>query len=297
LIELTEDKLMVMQLSRRHTQEKLLVERIMYTKRYSLILDNEKCVGCEICRIACPREAITVAKSPKVEGTKLSKSAVNLDETKCSFCGICTAICPFSALALTMNDNKWVPVLEKEAFPQVIHEVTVDESKCPVDCTKCEEACPFKLIKVTSDKASGRVHVQVDKEHCPGCQLCEVKCPNGVITTRKIFSGLIAIDSMKCPENCHDCVDVCPVLDVLSLSEDGKVEVYEKHCIYCGACKVVCPIKNALFLQMSSVYHTPIHSGAWNKALEKLATVNGVTRELRSKSSMKVRETVKKRFS
>jgi NAD-dependent dihydropyrimidine dehydrogenase PreA subunit len=173
----------------------------------------------------------------------------------------------------------------------------VDESKCTVECTKCEEACPFKLIKVKSDKSLGRVHVQVDKEYCPGCQLCEVKCPNEAIIIRKIFLGLIKIDNMKCPDNCHDCVDVCPIPDVLSLSKDGKVEVNEKHCIYCGACKVVCPIENALFLQISSVYHTPIHSGAWNIALEKLATINGVTRELRSKSSMKVHETVKKRFS
>jgi 4Fe-4S ferredoxin len=297
LIELTEDKLMVMQLSRRHTQEKLLVERIMYTKRYTLVLDKEKCVGCEICRIACPREAITVVKSVKNEGKNLSKSTVNLDETKCSFCGICTAICPFGALTLTMNGNKWVPVLEKEAFPQVIHEVTVDESKCPVDCTKCEESCPFKLIKVTSDKALGRVHVQVDKEHCPGCQLCEVKCPKGAIVTRKIFSGSMAINKEKCPENCHDCVDVCPITDVLRFLEDNKVEVNEKHCVYCGACKAVCPVENALFLQRYSVYHTPIHSGAWNKALEKIATVNEVTKELRSKSSIKVRETIKKRFS
>lgn len=269
----------------------------MYTKRYSLVLDNQKCVGCEICRIACPKEAITVEKSPKNEGKKLSKSTVNLDETKCHFCGICTTICPFGALTLSMNGNKWVPVFEKEAFPQVVHEVTVDETVCPVDCTKCEEACPFKLIKVTSDKASGRVQVQVDREHCPECRLCEVKCPKGAITTRKIFSGSISINKEKCPENCHDCVDVCPIPEVLTVLKDGKVEVNEKHCIYCGACKVVCPAENALVLRRYSVRHTPVDSGAWNKTLEKLATVGEVSKELRNKSSMKVRDTVKKRFS
>jgi hypothetical protein len=45
------------------------------------------------------------------------------------------------------------------------------------------------------------------------------------------------------------------------------------------------------------VRHTPVNSGAWNKALEKLATVSEVSKELRTKSSMKVRDTIKKRFS
>jgi hypothetical protein len=45
------------------------------------------------------------------------------------------------------------------------------------------------------------------------------------------------------------------------------------------------------------VYHTPVHSGAWNKALEKLTTVQGVTKELRTKSSGKARESVKRLFA
>jgi len=288
---------MVMKLSRTQTKEKLLVERIMYTKRYSLILDKERCVGCEICRITCPREAIDVSKPTKIEGEKLNKPIVTIDETKCSFCGICNAICPFGALALTLNSEKVVPVLEKEAFPQVIHEVTVDESKCPIDCVKCKEACPFNLIKVTAEKASGSVQVNIDKEHCPGCRLCEVKCPYRAIIARKVITGLISINNEKCPKDCHDCVDVCPVPNVLSLSDNCKVEVDETCCIYCGVCKVVCPVEEALHLQRDSVYHTPVHSGAWNKALEKLTTFHGVTKELRSRSSEKARESVKRLFA
>ena len=288
---------MVMQLLRKQTKEKFLIERVMYTKRYSLVLDRERCVGCEICKITCPKEAITVVKPVKIDGEKLNKPTVTIDESKCSFCGICTSICPFSALELSANNEKWVPVLEKEAFPKIIHEISVEESKCPVDCTKCEEACPFKLIKVAADKFSGSVKVNIDKEHCPGCRLCEVKCPHGAIMARKIITGVISINSEKCPKNCHDCVDVCPIPNVLSLSDNGKVEVNENCCIFCGVCKVVCPVEEALYLQRNSVYHTPVHSGAWNKALEKLTTFHGVTKELRNKSSEKARESVKRLFS
>jgi 4Fe-4S ferredoxin len=288
---------MVMQLTKRRTPEKLVVERAMYTKRYSLVLDGLKCVGCELCKISCPKEAITVERSPTSEGKKLAKSTVNLDETKCHFCGICASICPFGAIILSMNGDEWVPVFEKEAFPQLVREVTVDETKCPVDCTKCEEACPLKLINVTFDEALRRVQVKINREYCPDCRLCEDKCPKGAITTKKIFTGSMVMNTDKCPRNCHDCVDVCPVPEVLSISENGKVKVDEKFCIYCGACKVVCPVENALILQRYSVRHTPVNSGAWNKALEKLATVSEVSKELRTKSSMKVRDTIKKRFS
>jgi len=188
---------MVMHLSRRCTPEKLVVERAIYTKRYSLVLDNQRCVGCEICQIACPKEAISVEKSPKSKEKKLIKSTVKVDESKCHFCGICTLICPFGAFTLTMNSERWVPVLEKESFPQFIHEVTVDETKCPADCRECENACPLKLIKVTSNKASGRVQVQVEREYCSDCRLCEDKCPKGDITTRKIFTGSNTISKSK----------------------------------------------------------------------------------------------------
>jgi 4Fe-4S ferredoxin len=288
---------MVMQLLRKQTEEKLLVERIIYTKRYSLILDKERCVGCETCRITCPREAITVVKPVKITGGKLKKPTVIIDETKCSFCGICTTICPFGALTLMVNSEIVVPVLEKEAFPKFIHEVLVEESRCPMDCIKCEEACPFNLIKVTANKATGSVKVEIDKMHCPGCRLCEVKCPYNAITVRKVVTGTMTINKAKCPDNCHDCVDVCPVPGVLSPSDDGKVEVNDTCCIYCGVCKVVCPVEEALHLQRDSVHHTPVHSGAWNKALEKLTTTHGVTKELMNRSSEKARQSVKRLFN
>jgi 4Fe-4S ferredoxin len=287
---------MVMKLLKTEDKDELLVQRVMYTKRYSLILNKKRCVGCDICKTVCPREAIEIRGRNETGGEELGQPTITIDENKCSFCGICNAICPFGAFTLAMNGERVIPVLEKESFPRLVREIEIDESRCPVDCKECEEACPFSLIKVSLDKAKSRVQVDIDKEHCPGCRLCEVKCPYDAIRVRRIFSGKIQVHNEKCPADCRDCVDVCPIPSVLCVSETGKVEVDESCCVYCGVCRVVCPVEEALELFRNSVYHTPVRSGAWNKALEKLTSTKDLTKELRTKLTIKTRDTVKRRF-
>jgi 4Fe-4S ferredoxin len=114
---------------------------------------------------------------------------------------------------------------------------------------------------------------------------------------RKFIEGKIAIYSEKCPEECTDCLDVCPITGALYLSvADKKVNVNETFCVYCGACKVVCPVPEALELKRTKISHTPVHSGAWNKALERLASPLEMTKELKTKGSQKARESVAKRL-
>ncbi|MFQ6095746.1 MAG: 4Fe-4S dicluster domain-containing protein [Candidatus Bathyarchaeia archaeon] len=287
---------MPMRIVKTETEDELVVERIMHARRYSLFLDKKRCVGCEICQIVCPREAIESRKPTKVEGEKLKQPTIMIDENKCQFCGICNAICPFGALTLEINDERTVPVLTTESFPQVIHEIEIDTDKCPTDCDECEEACPFGLIEVSVNKERNEVRVEVDKDHCPCCRLCEVKCPYDAIHTRKIIFGSIRIHSEKCPESCQDCVDVCPIPGVLYLSPDGKVHVNDFCCIYCGVCRIVCPVEEALEIQRTSVHHTPVRSGAWNKALEKLTSTTGMAKELRSKLIIKTQDSVRRRL-
>ena len=298
-------------LLRTETDDRLTIERVMYVRRYSLSLDRTRCVGCEICSITCPREAIEVKVPPKVEGEKRKPPRININVEKCNYCGICNAICPFGALELRINGERVIPVVNSESFPKLIREVEVEPEKCPPGCRECEEACPFNLIEVIvrtpdgekvedvnsyPDKGELRVEVNLDKAHCPCCMICEVKCPEDAIHIKKIFHGYININGELCPEGCRDCLDVCPIPDALYISEDGKVEVNETFCIYCGACKLTCPVEGALTLQRTLIRHTPVHSGAWNKALEKLTSTRDVTKELRSKAILRARSSVEKRL-
>jgi 4Fe-4S ferredoxin len=293
------------------TAEALTLEWALHVKNYKLTLDKSLCVGCQICTLACPKEAIKLEKQPKIQGEKTKKAKIDVDLAKCNFCGICDVLCPYGAVKVTVNGEHILSVVEKESFPQLIRDIQVDTSKCPKDCVECEEACPLDLIKVTRLTADGKVvekatkkkkaklqvKIDIEKDRCPCCRICEFKCPEGIIHVRKFIQGKMLIHPEKCPEGCTDCLDVCPVTGALYFSdEDKKVHVNEMFCVYCGACKLVCPVEEALELKRTKISHTPVSSGAWNKALEKLASPVEMTKELKAKGSRKVMESVEKRL-
>lgn len=287
---------MPVKLVKNEDADSLLLERAMYIKRYTLYLERSRCVGCELCEMACPKEAIKVVKPSEFKDLEAppKKITATVLEDKCNFCGICSEICIFGAFKQSIDGKSFVPVLESESFPKIIHEVNIDESRCPPGCKICEEACPLHLISVRFDSEGKVIKVDVDREHCPGCRMCEVKCPYDAIHTRKIITGVIKINVDLCPEGCRYCVDACPIPGVLSIAENGKVNVNELFCVYCGACRKACPVNGAIELKRISVYHAPVKSGAWNKALERLTSTLDMSKELRSKSFLKAYDSVKR---
>ncbi len=292
----------------------LTLEWILHVKRYKLTLDKKRCVGCQICSLACPKDAIKIEKQPKVQEQKARKALVDIDLEKCNFCGICDVSCPYGAIKLTLNDEHVLSVLDKESFPELIRDIKVDTHQCPKDCVKCEDACPLSLIKIArvgydgkpvenvkslpqSQRQRIQINLDIQKEYCPTCRVCEFKCSPGAIKVRKFMEGKINIDQKKCPPGCTDCLDVCPITGTLYLSDkDNKVHVNELFCNYCGACKVVCPVDDALTLKRTKVLHTPVRSGAWNKALEKLTSPVSTVKELKAIGSQKAKEAVCRRF-
>jgi 4Fe-4S ferredoxin len=282
---------------KKDTAEKLTLEWVLHVKNYRLSLDRNRCVGCQICSLACPKEAIKVEKQPKSKGEKTRRPKVDVDLAKCNFCGICDILCPYGAVKVTLDNEHSLPVIEKECFPKPIREIQVNPAKFPASREEIEDACPLHLIKVSapmSEKAESTATVEVEKEYCPCCRVCEVKLPSGAMQVRKFIYGKIAVHQEKCPDGCTDCLDVCPIAGALFL-QDKKVAVNDTFCVYCGACKLVCPVEGALELERTRIIHEPIRSGAWNKTLERLTSPVGIAKELKNKGSLKARESVKKR--
>ena len=298
---------------KKDTSDALTLEWDLQIKNYKLTLDKKRCVACQICTLACPKEAIKTQKQPKTIGEKARKAKVDIDLAKCNFCGICDVTCPYGAIKVTLNGSHDLSLLSKESYPQLVRDIQVDTHQCTKTCVECETACPLNLIKVSKVGFDGqpvenmdalppsvRDHVQVNvdiqKDYCPTCRVCEFKCSLGAINVKKIFEGVIAIDQEKCPENCTDCLDVCPIPGALKLEEDKKVHVNDLFCTYCGACKNVCPVPEALTVKRVTVRHTPIRSGAWNKALERLTSPTDAAKEFRATASESRRSAVAKRF-
>jgi 4Fe-4S ferredoxin len=280
-----------LKLKKTETDDSLTIERGLYTKRFLLIVDREKCRGCGICERICHTGAISLVDKEKraIDGEEIAqRSIVDIDEHLCDHCGMCEAMCPFGAIEHTVNGKPVVCVHETESFPEYIRDIRIDREKIEPYLERAKELCPLDLISVEDGK------IVIEEKSCPCCRQCEDRT-EGAILVRPIFMGSITINQDKCPEECKNCFDICPV-DALELREDGKVYPLDKYCVYCEACLQVCPEPDkALIVKRTSIRHTIVKSGAWNKALEKLATSAGFDRELRTKRTKKIAEAMKRR--
>jgi len=265
----------------------------MITRRYLLELMRDRCIGCEVCVLACPQEAIERQPGSIENGSLAQRPTIEIDPAKCNFCGECVVLCPVNALRLTVNGQPEVPVLEYEAFPELIKEISVNGAALlPEAVAACEASCPTEVISVQTERdAAGRVtrvlDVQVDESNCIYCQQCEAACP-GVFGVTKPWEGRVILDVGRCPEGCRACVDICPT-EALVMRE-GRLILDERFCLYCGACQQVCPVEGAIRVERRRILHTPIKSGAWTLALERLISVEAAARELAAKSQAKRRE-------
>jgi len=298
--------------SKQESSDVLMLEWVLQVKNYRLILDKHRCVGCQICCLACPKEAVKVEK--QASDKALSKLKVDIDLAKCTFCGVCDITCPFGAIKVTINGVHNTALIANKSYPKFSRHITLDPKVCPKNCSECETVCPLQLIKISRvgfdgkpvenlstlspiEKKRVRVNVDIQKDYCPTCKICEVKCPPKTLKVTKIFEGKITLNPSKCPLGCHECVTICPIPNVLSVNKDtDKIVVSEAHCVYCGACQNVCPVEDALIVKRVKVVYEPVRSGAWNAALERLTSKHDGIKTFKAAASIKKRDIVIKRL-
>jgi len=298
--------------NKKPTIDALDLSWVLQVKNYKLHLDKKHCVGCQICFQACPKQAISIQKQSKQDGI-VQRAKIDVDLEKCNFCGICDVTCPYGAITVTQNNNHELSIISKGSYPELLKTITVNTRKCDKICTACKTACPLSLIKISKVGYDGKpvtdlttlsplglkrvqIAVDINKQYCPTCRVCEFKCSPGAMKVTKVFEGKTYIDQTKCPPDCKDCQDVCPITGTIAQDESKKIYINDQTCTFCGACQNVCPQPEALTIRRTKIHHTPIHSGVWNKTLERITSPTDAVKEFKEQAGYTRRELVQHRF-
>jgi formate hydrogenlyase subunit 6/NADH:ubiquinone oxidoreductase subunit I len=297
--------------------EELVLERRMITRHYVMTWDLDRCVGCQIGPLVCPKDAVIRVEGKIVDGRLVKKPSVDIDPDKCIFCGICEVMCPKNAITLTINGEHENPVLTQGAFPDLIQSTTFDKER--FDWSRKDfviDNCPTEVISY--DEAQDTL--VVDDAHCIRCRQCEI-ASDGAFQVVQPWQGLVELRREKCVEGCLACADICPTR-ALHIDEEGELVLADYYCIKCGACMQVCPVKpeyeeyevtvesygvtktvihqrvtNAdelpVWVERWRIRHQPIQSGAWIEALRKMADDKAGVVEIDSKRALKRRDLLK----
>jgi len=78
-----------------------------------IVIDTERCKGCELCQSACPQNVITIADTLNRKGYR---PAIFLDpEHKCTGCALCAVVCPDGCITVYKEISPRATYPEKEA--------------------------------------------------------------------------------------------------------------------------------------------------------------------------------------
>ena len=233
-------------------------------------IDDEECIYCGNCEIACPRDAITVQRKLP-DRSKLVTGEIEVIEEECIHCGICEEMCPADAIDVTKTIGK--------------ESIEIDTDKC-VYCLVCKRSCPVNAIKALCrlcsygeydlDENDAKVtgSTIIDQSICIKCGWCAGVCPTNAAKVEKAFVGKLVTYPDKCG-TCGACIDVCPcnALSFPKVDAPGVRSVQivsnDDYCIKCGACARICP-NDAIEVTRTSIKYTPTSSESWTDALEAL---------------------------
>ncbi|NHI91897.1 MAG: hypothetical protein EAX96_05300 [Candidatus Lokiarchaeota archaeon] len=186
------------------------VELFWKTEDYikKLEYDNLQCIGCGICNLICPTEAIEMGPIPSVVSGIFDAPFQLFNLDKCIFCGLCGAFCLSKAITFTFNEIK---VTEIDDYIRLTkhydcenHKIKISEElakiknlespiegkltfhnmdRCdPVGCVVCYKICPTDALY--SPKKS-KEKIILKEELCIYCGACEVTCPESLIKVER----------------------------------------------------------------------------------------------------------------
>jgi 4Fe-4S ferredoxin len=305
-------------MNKHSSDHEVTLERAMVTRHYVMTWDLERCVGCQIGPLVCPKEAVTHVAGEVADGRLAKKPAVDIEADACVLCGICEVMCPTNAITLMINGRPENPVLVHEAFPELVQSTTFHGES--FDWSRKDFVianCPTNVISFDRREET----LVVDDRNCIRCRQCEV-ASDGAFQVTQPWQGRVELYRERCVEGCLACADICPTR-ALTIDEDsGELALADYYCIKCGACMEVCPIKPEyeeeeitveshgvtktvthrrvenrdelpIWVERWRVRHHPVRSGVWIEALTKMADDKAGMVEIDSKRALRRRDLLK----
>ncbi|MBY8990951.1 MAG: 4Fe-4S binding protein [Candidatus Lokiarchaeota archaeon] len=200
-----------------------------------LTYDIKKCIGCSLCKLVCPTDAIDLGPIPEIAQEILDDTnpKILIDHEKCCYCMLCAVICPNDAFHENIEPEGQVDLNQ---YPTIDKFYKIDMKKCTED--KKNDIC--LLCLEVRDRNHIESYFRIEKECPTHCFSIDSPLKGEVIIKRNMLH--------KCdPQGCKACVNICPTESffIPEKAEDvkkyGKIACNEDECFYCGACENSCP--------------------------------------------------------
>ena len=237
------------------TQERLKLNWHYKDVEKELTYDIKKCIGCSLCKIVCPVDAIELGPIPEIAQNKLDDSnpKILIDHEKCCYCLLCCIVCPNDAFHEHIEPEGQINL---EEFPSIGKFYDIIEKECIED----EKNTICLLCLESRDRNQIENYYRIQNE-----------CPTRCFKISSAIEGEVFIRKNmlhKCtPENCKACINICPTESffIPESAEDvlkfGKIACSEEKCFYCGACENSCPEDLIVVKRKSVKLNDPVKKG------------------------------------
>ncbi|MFW9879024.1 MAG: 4Fe-4S binding protein [Candidatus Thorarchaeota archaeon] len=231
----TQNKEEVIEKSLDIDQDQLILNWKFKDVNKKLTYDIKKCLGCSLCKLVCPVNAIELGPIPDIAQEKLDKGnpKILIDHERCCFCMLCAIVCPNNAFHENIEPEGQIDLTN---FPSIGKFYKIEVDKCIED--KEKEIC--RLCLDVRERNYIEEYYRIEKECPTKCFFIDSPIKGEVIIKKNMLH--------KCtPENCKACINICPTESFFIPEKAEDVKKYckiacnEDECFYCGACENSCP--------------------------------------------------------